>query len=81
MFYIYYEDNGPLGICGQAMSITQPWKRLYKVAKYEDIRSFRCKIDAFTHRHKPEIKAIFTDNSKQAFEHGLEVIQLLPKEL
>ena len=29
-WYIYYHDEGPLGVCGQSVGITCPWDRLYQ---------------------------------------------------
>lgn len=29
--FLLYKDDGPVGICGQAMSITSPWQKLIEV--------------------------------------------------
>lgn len=74
MFYLLYEDDGPLGICGQAMSITSNWKRLYKIRKYEDVRNICERILKLDNRKNPTITKIFTDNEQDEFEYSCELI-------
>jgi hypothetical protein len=36
MIFVLYEDDGPLGICGQSMSITSRWRKLIQVQDYDE---------------------------------------------
>ena len=61
MIYAIYKDDGPLGFCGQAMSITSSWERLYRLKSYDDFRAFRDMIEAVKSRKNPRIIAWFDD--------------------
>jgi hypothetical protein len=67
--YLLYADDGPDGIAGQAMSITQPWRRLIKVAStHEAYLVRRMSPDALSdkmssggRRKNPRIEAQFSE--------------------
>jgi len=40
LYGLVYEDDGPMGICGQSCSITCPWKKLYLFENEEAMRLF-----------------------------------------
>lgn len=40
MYALLYLDDGPKGPCGQCMSITSPWRRLYLFDDYEEMWLF-----------------------------------------
>ena len=40
MFAVVYTDEGPSGICGQAMSITCPWTRVWLFSSEQAMHAF-----------------------------------------
>ena len=55
LFALVYEDDGPSGICGQACSITNPWKRLYLFETEEKMREFARSVENSQGRLRPRI--------------------------
>ena len=39
-YYVAYEDKGPSGPCGQAVSTTAPWRNLYIFSDEQKARDF-----------------------------------------
>lgn len=37
---LHYRDDGPSGPCGQTVSVTSPWSRLYRYEREEDALAF-----------------------------------------
>ena len=37
---LHYKDDGPSGPCGQTVSVTSPWSRLYRYEREEDAVAF-----------------------------------------
>ena len=46
-FYVGYEDSGPSGPCGQSMSVTCNWHKLYIFTDYQKAKDF---IDSVNNR-------------------------------
>ena len=46
-FYVGYEDSGPSGPCGQCMSVTSNWRKLYIFIDYQKAKDF---IDSVNNR-------------------------------
>lgn len=61
-YYIAYKDDGPKGICGQAMSITSPWNKLIIFDDYFKMKKFADNIDDFSHRLNPRIEGYWEDS-------------------
>ena len=76
MIYAIYEDDGPRGFCGQSMSITCKWRKLYRLKDYDTFRVFRDFVDGVTARTNPRITAIFdtdaalTGADEEVFDWG-----------
>jgi len=59
LFAVAYEDDGPSGICGQACSITNPWRKLYLFETEEKMREFVRKIEQTTGRLRGRIVGMY----------------------
>lgn len=78
MIYAIYKDDGPLGFCGQSMSITCSWEHLYRLKSYDDLRAFRDKLETVKSRKNPRIIAAFDDTEPEFTSLG-EVFDWEPK--
>ncbi len=56
VIYAYYTDDGPNGICGQAMSITTKWKQLNIFHDYEKFKIFAERVSVCRSRKNPRIE-------------------------
>lgn len=63
MFYLVYQDDGLLGICGQEMSITSPWRKLFIVETMDKMREVLDKAESDLSRRRPRINFVFTDDA------------------
>jgi len=64
--YVRYKDDGSLGICGQACSITNPWDKLHIFENYDEARKFMKNIENFkSHRENPRIDYYWQENLRQ----------------
>ena len=66
--YVRYQDDGPLGACGQTANITSPWDRLYIFQDYLDARKFMRKVEKSRGRKNPRVTKIW-----QAWDDFMEV--------
>ena len=78
MIYAIYKDDGPLGFCGQSMSITCSWEHLYRLKSYDDLRAFRDTLETVRSRKNPRIIAAFDDAEPEFTALG-EVFDWGPK--
>lgn len=67
MIYVHYSDEGPLGICGQSMSITSNWNKLYKFKNYEDFKEIVERMVNITHRKNPKVFGIWGDGKHEGY--------------
>jgi len=79
---IYYRDEGPSGPCGQAVSVTRPWRRLYRFEGTR--REMADKVDVAIeetrrHRKRPSFE-FFVDDPQAAEEHGYQPVMELNNE-
>ena len=65
MIYVIYQDDGPKGFCGQSMSITCPWHKLYRLKDYDAFRVFRDHIESIASRANPRIVGAFDDTEAE----------------
>ncbi len=63
--YVHYRDDGPSGPCGQLVSITSPWSKLYRYEgddAYRDARAFMVWVAEHpvgSGRRNPRVEAFF----------------------
>jgi len=77
MIYVSYEDDGPLGICGQTVDITGPWRKLFiceGLAEYTELATL---IKNKVTRRNQHIAGIWSSNPENCMN---EVIIFQPKE-
>lgn len=55
-WFVIYTDDGPNGPCGQCMSITCPWTKLFIFRSYESMKEF-CE-NAGTGRKNPKMRVV-----------------------
>lgn len=81
IFICRYQDDGPNGICGQAMSITMPWDKLHIFYNEDDLRTYIRSIEAgdFKTRKNPRITNCWHYDSEYGQHHASEVIMHEPK--
>lgn len=72
MLYALYEDDGPAGPCGQAMSITSSWCIMYRFATYDELRDFRDRLSSSRSRRNMRIIGAWTDDENDGT--GLDLI-------
>ena len=65
MIYAIYKDDGPLGFCGQSMSITCSWEHLYRLKSYDDLLALRDNLETVKSRKNPRIIAAFDDTDPE----------------
>lgn len=61
---LHYRDDGPSGPCGQSMSITAPWSRLYTYENEDDAHAYVAFLSCRTEhagRRRPRIEAHWYD--------------------
>jgi hypothetical protein len=64
MIFAIYDDDGPNGICGQSMSITCRWHKLYIFDKHEDFKTFEDKVlNSRTSRKRDRISDVFVSDN------------------
>jgi hypothetical protein len=87
--YVLYEDDGPLGICGQSMDITIPWRKLIRVAGVDEaytlmrmsseelsIHLSLCGVNGSKGREKARIVDWFSDDYDDRVLYGAhDIIQ------
>lgn len=75
LFICRYQDDGPKGICCQAMSITSPWDRIHIFTDEEEHRKFLRKIEAgeVTTRKNPRITGVWMYNAEYGDHHASQV--------
>lgn len=65
-FYVGYEDEGSLGSCGQSVSTTSNWKKLYVFTDYQKAKDF---VDSVNNkkmcRRNPHIVGFWTETKFQ----------------
>ena len=64
-YYVRYQDDGPMGLCGQAMSITMPWDRLYVFDCAEDADRFCAGVRESNGRKNARVTARWDDFIEQ----------------
>ena len=81
MFYYAYEDDGPKGICGQAMSITLPWRNLWITPELIPNSEMNDRLDVIKKgRDNPRIVGIWSDNADEIILSGFDEAIFLEKE-
>lgn len=58
MIYVGYEDKGPSGPCGQTVSNTAPWRKLYVFNSRESFQNFMDSIHSIR-RIQPKIVGVW----------------------
>lgn len=43
-YYVGYEDSGPSGVCGQTVSCTASWRKLFVFTDYQKAKDFVSKV-------------------------------------
>ncbi len=77
VIYAYYIDEGPLGICGQSMSITSKWRKLNIFYDYEKFKIFADRVKTCKSRRNPRIEhywikdelSVINKSSSEVIEH------------
>ena len=59
LFAVVYEDDGPSDICGQSLSITCAWHKLYLFETEETMKSFIKEVYEKKSRKNARITSIF----------------------
>ena len=78
-WFITYEDDGPRGACGQQMSTTSPWRKLFRMlGTYEDVRAMAKKMLSSTARKRPRIAVFLLGSESQAAKLGVDRVEWLP---
>ena len=69
--YIRYQDDGPLGVCGQTTDITSPWDRLYIFKDHEAAYEFMRKVENSRGRKNPRVTNIWQagDDFEEVFDY------------
>lgn len=69
MYYVAYEDKGPGGPCGQAMSATCCWRTLFVFETREKMRE--C-LDDYKNwrRASPKILGVWSDEHPESWMSG-----------
>ena len=75
--YLRYQDDGPLGACGQIISVTNPWDRLYIFKDHEAAYEFMREVESCRGRKNPRVTKIWQagDDFMEVFDctkHGDE---------
>jgi hypothetical protein len=65
--YVRYQDDGPVGICGQACSITNPWDQLHIFGDEKKAHEFARKIEKYAGRKNARITASWVDNQETMY--------------
>ena len=60
LYYYIYQDDGPLGICGQSMSITRPWRQLWISNRYVTDYEMKEELRKISSRKNPRITGFFS---------------------
>lgn len=56
-----YKDDGPNGFCGQSMSITCKFNKLYIFNKREDFKRFESDLKKYKGRKNPRIEYVWEE--------------------
>jgi len=67
MFYIGYEDKGPSGVCGQTVSNTAPWRKLFIFHTEEKARKFINNLQSYG-RSQPKIIGFWSDEKENYYD-------------
>ena len=59
LYAIAYEDDGPVGLCGQSCAVMNPWHKLYLFETEEKMREYARKIEQSHGRKNPRIVGIY----------------------
>ena len=63
-YYVGYEDSGPSGPCGQCMSVTSNWRKLYIFTEYQKAKDFIDNVKKLR-RINPRIIGFWSDSKLQ----------------
>ena len=65
--YVRYQDDGPLGICGQMCSITNPWDQLHIFSNESKARKFMRKVETIKIRKNSRVTGMWEDDQDQMY--------------
>lgn len=78
MFAVVYTDEGPSGICGQAMSITRPWTRIWLFSSEQTMHAFlKVQEPVKTGRKKARWTTVYPKGYTQCVDNSfVEVVDI-----
>lgn len=62
VIYAVYTDKGPRGICGQACSITSPWRKLHIFYDHDEFRGWARSLEKLSARKSPKIEYFWVED-------------------
>ena len=65
--YVRYQDDGPLGICGQMCAITNPWDQLHIFPNESEARKFMRKVESIRFRKNSRVTGMWVDDQDQMY--------------
>jgi len=77
-YFVHYKDDGPSGVCGQSMSITMPWDKLYLIKVDENGLSLEmiiAKLKTNGRRKAARIEGIWSANQETEDLSGFEIFK------
>ena len=65
--YVRYQDDGPIGICGQICAVTNPWDQLHIFTNEDEANEFMKKVESATGRKNSRVTAMWVDDPDQMY--------------